>query len=562
MWSRLLRPFYTTPGLLFVFFACLYVFTYRGQTWSYDGDSMYATTRALATQGSLAIGHWGPSTPGRDGLLYSKYGIGQSLVELPGFFLGTLAEAILHPHALSIARMLALAINPLLMALACVLFYGIARTLTFPRRTALMATLVLGVATSLWPYAKTDFAEPLLTASLAGAVFCALVVAKKVVAGGERGAGDVARWALLAGVGLGTGILAKYAAFAYVPVVCVYLTAVAWRRQSLQQWIKMQVALLIPVAAGGGIVLLVNFLRFGSPLITGYTSGDHPFTTAIWDGTYGLLFGPYRSLLFYDPLLFMGLLCLPIFFRKRWREALLPVGFLLVSLVIYGTYAPWDGGSSWGPRYLVPILPYFLWPLMNLGWFGPQNADEMPKRRLPVMGRSALILLIGGSIAIQLIGVIVNYSIYDVYWHGVVTVLPSYKNALSTSPLLTDLWLLPMSLYFAFTARVPHLGFAPANYPFGPPLPTNPHMPMMLDPYALDYFWFTQLPHHAVWSIAGLLVFGGGMALAGWRLLRRMREGSSRGYPHQPIESAEIGPRIPAAASGREDRYGDTMRRL
>ena len=98
LWRRLRWLISTIPGLLFVLFSCLYLLTYRGRSLSYDGISMLATTRAIATRGSLAIGHWGPSTLGRDGLLYSKYGIGQSLVELPGFVVGKVAEAILRPH--------------------------------------------------------------------------------------------------------------------------------------------------------------------------------------------------------------------------------------------------------------------------------------------------------------------------------------------------------------------------------------------------------------------------------------------------------------------------------
>lgn len=522
LYQRLLRYITTIPGLIFVFFACLYLFTFRGRLLSYDGASMFATTRAMVTRGSLAIGNWGPATRGRDGLLYSKYGIGQSLVELPGFVIGKIAEVILPPNALPFSEMLALAINPLLMALACVLFYWIARVMGFPRRTSVVAALVLGLATSFWPYSKSDFAEPLLTVGLAGAVLGALLVQKALA---TEQVERVERWALLAGAGLGVCVLAKYAALVYVPVVCIYLTVVAWRRQSVRQWIRTQAALLLPVAIAAAVVLLVNFLRFDSPFTTGYAPGDHPFTTAIWNGTYGLLFGPYRGLLFFDPLLFVGLVCLPLFMRRRPREALLPLGFLLVSLIIYGTYAPWDGGSCWGPRYLVPILPYLLWPIMELGWLGPRNSQTTTKtNRLTVVRWGAVGLLLVASFAIQVLGVTYNYAVNDIYWQHVVHRIPNYQGMVAASPLLMAIWLAPMMLEYAFTNVVPLAGFASANYPFGPPVPPNIAAVHQLNPNDILYFWFTLLPHPLVWAIAGAVVCGGGMVLAGWHLVRRLRD--------------------------------------
>lgn len=316
----------------------------------------------------------------------------------------------------------------------------------------------------------------------------------------------------------------KYAALVYVPVVCLYLTAVAWQWQSVRQWIGTEATALLPVAVGTAGVLLVNFLRFDSLFTTGYAPGDHPFTMAIWNGTYGLLIGPCRGLLFYDPLLFVGLACLPIIVRRRPHEALLPVGFLVVSLIIYGTYAPWDGGSCWGPRYLVPILPYLLWPLMELGWLGPRTAETTTSMsRLTEVRQVAVVALVGVSATVQVLGVIFNYATNDVYWQHVTHRTPGYQNMLAASPLLMAIWLAPLMLEYAFTNAIPVAGFASANYPFGPPLPPNIMAIHVLNPNNVQYFWFTLLPHPVVWAIVGTVVCGGGMVLAGWHLVRRLR---------------------------------------
>lgn len=219
------------------------------------------------------------------------------------------------------------------------------------------------------------------------------------------------------------------------------------------------------------------------------------------------------------------MLCLPFLFRKRPREALVPLGFLVVSLITYGTYAAWFGGSSWGPRYLVPILPYLLWPLMELGWFGPRAADAAARtNRLPSVGRIALVFLVVVSAGVQVLGVIVNFATYGLYWELGPARVSGYQNMLAASPLLMAIWLIPMMIRFTFTNVVPVAGYAPANYPFGPPLPPNVHAIHVLDPYSIQYFWFTLLPHPLVWAIAGAVVFGGGMVLAGRQLLRRLRE--------------------------------------
>src|SRR5215831_16843150 len=87
VWTGRVRAFATTPGgATLLFFSCLYILTYQGRTNSYDGQSMFATTRALVEDGTLAISSVSASafgTLGRHGHYYSKYGIGQSLVEAP-----------------------------------------------------------------------------------------------------------------------------------------------------------------------------------------------------------------------------------------------------------------------------------------------------------------------------------------------------------------------------------------------------------------------------------------------------------------------------------------------
>jgi hypothetical protein len=211
--------------------------TYQGRTNSYDGQSMFATTRALVEHGTLAISSVSANafgTLGRDGLYYSKYGIGQSLAEMPLYLVGKLLGIGARSKAAQVAESVAMLTNPLIMAASCAVFYGIIRRLGYQRGTAIRTTIVLGIATSLWPYSKSDFSEPLLTLCLAVAVLCALqasrLLASKRATNSENGR-ELRRLDLLTGGALGIAVLAKDAAVIYVPVFLICLGAIheVWR---------------------------------------------------------------------------------------------------------------------------------------------------------------------------------------------------------------------------------------------------------------------------------------------------------------------------------------------
>lgn len=522
--SRLTQLSASPAFLLFVGFACLYLLTCQGRINTYDGQSMFATTRALGDRLSLSLDQPAFGVLGRGGRSYSKYGIAQSLAEEPLYLLGKLLGLGAPAKAAQIAELLAMLTNPLIMAATCVLFYWLTCALGFTRATAVRATLALGLATSLWPYAKSDFSEPLLTAALLAATLCVTLASQDVAT-----TRWTIRWDTLAGVALSVAVLTKYAALAFTPLFCLYLFWSTPRAYILLHRVRRLALLLAPVLVAGCVSLLINWLRFGSVTTTGYAAGEHPFSSLTWRPVWGLLLSPYRGLLFYDPLLFVGLLLLPVLL-VRWRsEALLPLGVVAISLLEYGTYFAWDAGPAWGPRYLVPMLPFLLWPLLQLGCFGPAESlsgTVIAPGRGRKLAQSAAIGLAVISGGIQALGVCMNYYVHDLYWQvGQGIAFVSLKSSLAASPLAMSLWSLPMSLHYAFTAKLPAHGYASADYPFGPPLPTNPHMPQALGAFYVQSFWFTLLPHPALMAAIGALIFGVGMLLCGVALRRTLTSG-------------------------------------
>lgn len=73
---------------LAVVLVVLYLLTAAGRLTSLDGIAMYQTAQQLVVAGQVAVPPSSEAPAGRDGRHYAKYGLGQSLVELPLVLLG------------------------------------------------------------------------------------------------------------------------------------------------------------------------------------------------------------------------------------------------------------------------------------------------------------------------------------------------------------------------------------------------------------------------------------------------------------------------------------------
>jgi hypothetical protein len=135
---------------------------------------------------------------------------------------------------------------------------------------------------------------------------------------------------------------------------------------------------LVAVAAGAsacGIVLLAhNIAAFDSPFELGYShevnfpqQGQGFFGVGVPDlGVLReILFGRYRGLLFYAPVVVAAPVGLFLLAKKRPRLATAVVAAVIPAyyLVINSGYAIWDGGWVYGPRFLAPALPFLCLPL-------------------------------------------------------------------------------------------------------------------------------------------------------------------------------------------------------
>lgn len=206
------------------------------------------------------------------------------------------------------------------------------------RRQATILGLLLYFSTPLWFYSRTFFTEPYVWSLLVLAV----------------GRLERRRW-LAASFLLGLALSMKETALlAVVPILCW-----AWRRLGKRRTLHLM------VFPGLFVVLfcLKNRAVYGNWLVT-----FQPFQMGSpVEGAVGLLIDPVHGLAPFAPVSALALAGWFLLGRKQpsgeessFYAMLAFLGYFVVS----AAWVDWRGGSSYGPRLLVPVLPALAWPLM------------------------------------------------------------------------------------------------------------------------------------------------------------------------------------------------------
>jgi hypothetical protein len=326
-------------------------------------------------RGGGPYGAWGV-----DRRYYAQYGVGQSLLVAPFYLLGREVYRLTGWGTEGfVTRGAVMLLNPLALSLAGAVLYGLARRLGYRKGAAVSVALAVGLTTPLLVYSKTFFSEPLVALALLGAVLAALV-------GSERAVGA---W-INCGAALGAAVLIKPVVLVVAPV---FLAFAALRKEG--RW-RAVASLAGPLALGLAGVGCYNLARFGSPLDTGYRTAA--WNVPLWEGLFGLLLSPGKGLLWYCPLVVLGLAGFVPLARRKAQVVVFLGSVAVLYLLVHSIYNHWHGSGSWGPRLILPIAPLLLLPAAE--WF------QRPPRR--VWGRLALALLVVLGFVIQLPAVLVQ----------------------------------------------------------------------------------------------------------------------------------------------------------
>lgn len=346
-----------TAVALAIAFTLLYLATGGGRIVGSDEVTMAELSRALL-RGRIAVPE-GATLTGPDGRHYSKNNAGQAVLALPWTLAGETAARVLRFGAGKeslVSRAVVSTFNAFITAILIGVFYVAARELGAGAGAALAATLLLGLGTPLWVYAKSFMAEPLqslgLLLALWGSARAASAEPHLRDRAGER----------LAALGVFLAVSAKLSQLPLALACLVPLVRAPARRAV---WPLAGLALALAGHAA------YNAARFGNPLESGYgvQAGLSAYSTPLGVGLYGLLISSGKGVLWFAPALWFVPWGLAAMRRSRAhgagvparREAAARVGLGIlavwaVALLVFGQFEHWAGDGSFGPRYLIPVL--------------------------------------------------------------------------------------------------------------------------------------------------------------------------------------------------------------
>jgi hypothetical protein len=404
---------------------------------------MFATAESLARRGEWDIDQirWmglQQGTFGLDGHLYSRKGAGVSVLALPLAWLGLTIPGWGTAST-------ALVFNALVTAATGAVLLHYLQALGYGDRVALIAGLTFGLATLAWPYAKTFFSDPL-------AALCLTVAAMALLHFRDSGR-SINTFG--AGLTLAVAVATRYANVVVIPFFGLLLLKYQMPNQQISKSANRQtpalpsripsqslpdpvpgirdgagsgqvrvgkllnhkspisyaqragnlrawVAFGMPLITIASAIAYYNVTRYGNPLNTGYLPQEN-FSGIWWQGIAGLLISPGRGLFLYAPVLLMMLPATPSFFRRHRAEAALAGTIILVHLLLYGKWFMWHGGYAWGPRFMVPTLPFFV-----IGM-----APVIEWARESIWWRRGFLVLAGLSGMIQILGLSVHFELFQ-----------------------------------------------------------------------------------------------------------------------------------------------------
>lgn len=374
-----------------VFWLCCawYIVTASGHTYSPDEETMYAVTRAIVhtgqvnivTDGSEALAALRPSAIGA----VAPYGILPSLLAIPFYVVGLLLAPTTATQWDTTHLLISLCNAPI--SAGCVaLFLRILMRLRLPSRGIIVLTITYAIGALTWPYARTFFSEPLTTLL----VLWSIDAAMHAHANPQRALNIIFLSGLMAGLLLPTRIAASI----LIPIIGVFAMA-----GFNLQWMRATIHWLIGCLPGVLLFVAYNYVRFHTLFATGYTSEVTAFVTPLQVGITGLLIDPFTGLLWFVPMLVLAPFGAWFLWSHHPRMVVLCMTLITSQVVLYAGWNAWDGGGVWGPRFLVPIVP-FGFVLCSGLW-----------QRSPAMAKGLMMPILVVSIIINILGCAINFNI-------------------------------------------------------------------------------------------------------------------------------------------------------
>jgi hypothetical protein len=353
----------------------VYLASARGTPMTFDERLVYDTTASFV-HGSPYIRtpllHRFPdwATTRSNGKQVGIYALGTSMAAAPMYVLGKVVAMAAPEHKR--ARVLVTATmftNAFITAGTVFMLMLLCLLLGAPPGGSVLVGLSFGLGSYAFPHALTMFTEP-------GTALCLIASVFFAVRASRRGARSDLVWC---GVWAGAGVLFRVTAVLFLPVLGLWLLAVAaWKVRDARARAARAFEFGAWYLAGavGPIVLalLINWWRYGSPIKFGYAIGG-PATSQSYPiarGIAGQWFSSGKSIFFYAPIAIIVVCGLFRAFRRMPVEMALLGSLVIVNTLFFARVQFWSGDWAWGPRYLqivLPCLAAMAAPLMDSRWW-------------------------------------------------------------------------------------------------------------------------------------------------------------------------------------------------
>jgi hypothetical protein len=348
---------------------------------------------------------------------FSKYGIGQSILDIPVTKAFLDAKKAKNPEEFRSAMLRLYSLPASIGAITNVLFFLICLKLGRRLDSAFILVVILGTTTMVWPYTQTLFSDPTLATCWLLAFYSLLHFRdtnQKVYLG-------------TAGASIGFAFLDKVVAGYAIPLFSLYFLYLLWEQHLktnsggsfLSKHIAYQIfCFLTPLFLIIGLFLYYNYVRFGQGFSFGYSNFKSydardtifGFNLPFLAGLHGQLLSSGKGFFFYNPSCLLMFLGWKDSFLKNKAETILMAFLIGGSLAIYSSWFAWHGDWCWGPRFLSCMPPFFL---LIAGPFLDNLIIKIKSKYsnfLPTASLTSILIII--SFGIQILGVSIKSNQY------------------------------------------------------------------------------------------------------------------------------------------------------
>ncbi|MEP0869331.1 hypothetical protein NDA01_05925 [Trichocoleus desertorum AS-A10] len=318
---------------------------------------------------------------GAGGKRYIAYEVGQSMLMLPGDWVGTQLHRLF--PAIDSFQWRTLAVNFLIFiplnAAAVVACFWLLRLFNFDEQVAGLTSATLFLATTVLHYAQIPQHnnQLLLLVTLGYAAALAYIHHRQRY------------FVLLSGLALGAALLIRSTSTLHVVTVLLFLASCEFYQSrnltKTAQAVCFWFVGFLPLAL---LSRILDYWRYGNFWATGKFVEQQQLTTdPVWQGLpdlpanyplinhpsigiLGALFSPAKSIFLYDPLLIPCLILGVVLWRKLhpFLKFYLVAGVINLGLhlLAYSRFVFWHGDAAWGARYHVTSVHLLLIPLLAL----------------------------------------------------------------------------------------------------------------------------------------------------------------------------------------------------